>query len=113
MNKKYLIYAMEGEKMCFTHALLNARQLKAKGYEVKIIIEGAACKLIQVLEDEKNSLYLELKEDNTIVGVCLACSKVLGVYEANVASGIPMLNDMMGHAGIAPYAEEGYETLIF
>lgn len=62
MTKKYLIYAMEGEKMCFTHALLNAKQLKAKGYEVKIIIEGAACKLIQVLEDEKNSLYLELKE---------------------------------------------------
>ncbi len=113
MTGKYLIYAMEGEKMCFLHALMNARQLKAKGHEVKIVLEGAACKLIQVLEAEKNPLYLGLKEDKTIVGVCLACSKVLGVYEANVAYGIPMLNDMTGHAGIAPYAEEGYETLIF
>ena len=61
----------------------------------------------------KEPLYLGLKEDKTIAGVCLACSKVLGVYEANVASGIPMLDDMMGHAGIAPYTEKGYETLIF
>ncbi len=113
MSKKYLIYAMQGEKMCFLHALMNARQLKAKGHEVRIVLEGAACKQIQVLEGEKNSLYLGLKEDKTIAGVCLACSKVLGVYDANVASGIPMLNDMMGHAGIAPYAEEGYETLLF
>ncbi|MDI9471516.1 MAG: hypothetical protein GX260_02795 [Tissierellia bacterium] len=113
MSKKYLIYAMQGEKMCFLHALMNAKQLKAKGHEVKIVLEGAACKLIPVLENEKNPLYFGLKEDKTIAGVCLACSKVLGVYEANVASGIPMLNDMMGHAGIAPYVEEGYETLIF
>lgn len=113
MTKKYLIYTMEGEKMCFLHALMNAKQLKAKGHEIKLVMEGASCKLIPVLEEEKNPLYLGLKEDKTIAGVCLACSKVLGVYEANLASGIPMLSDMMGHAGIAPYAEEGYETLIF
>lgn len=113
MTKKFLIYAMEGEKMCFLHALMNAKQLKEAGHEVKIVLEGAACKLIGPLEEEKNRLYMTFKEDKTIAGVCLACSKVLGVYEENLASGIPMLDDMMGHAGILPYVKEGFETLIF
>ncbi|MEL3908544.1 MAG: hypothetical protein P1P64_05960 [Treponemataceae bacterium] len=111
--KKILIYAMEGKKMCFLHALMNAKQLKEKGYEVKIIMEGMACTLIKELETEKNKLYLNLKSDKTIAGVCLACSKVLGVYDENLASDIPLLDDMNGHAGILPYVTEGYDTIVF
>ncbi|HHT19984.1 MAG TPA: hypothetical protein GXZ74_00920 [Tissierellia bacterium] len=111
--KKYLIYAMEGEKMCFLHALMNADQLIEAGYEVKLIIEGAACKLITVLEAENNRLYLKLKENGTIHGVCLACSKVLGVYEENEKSGIPFLNDMNGHAGVKDFVDKGYEVMVF
>ncbi|NLM01502.1 MAG: hypothetical protein GX220_08645 [Treponema sp.] len=111
--KKILIYAMEGKKMCFLHALMNAKQLKEQGNEVKIIIEGEACKLIGELEKENNNLYVELKASKIIAGVCLACSKVLGVFETNEASGIPLLADMMGHAGIAQYLSNGYETVVF
>ena len=39
MTKKYLIYAMQGEKCAFA-CLMNAKQLKAKGHEVKIVLEG-------------------------------------------------------------------------
>lgn len=111
--KKHLIYAMEGEQMCFLHALMNAEQLQTAGYEVKIIIEGAACKLIPVLEADGNRLYLKLKENGTIKGVCLACSKMLGVYEDNEKSGIPFLSDMNGHAGMKDLIDQGYEVMVF
>ena len=63
--KKILIYAMEGKKMCFLHALMNAKQLKGGGHDVKIVIEGQACTLIGELEKDENKLYLSLKEDGT------------------------------------------------
>jgi len=35
----------------------------------------------------------------------------LGVYEQNLATGLPMLNDMTGHAGVRPYIEQGYSVI--
>lgn len=111
--KKILIYTMEGKKMCFLHALMNAKQLKEAGNEVKIVLEGMSCVLPKELEEEKNALYLALKNDGTIVGVCLACSKALGVYEDNKNANLKLLDDMYNHAGVLDYVKNGYEVLIF
>lgn len=111
--EKFLIYAMEGKKMCFLHALMNAKQLSEAGKEVKIILEGQAVSLPKELEEGKNPLYLALKEKGMIHGVCLACSKQLGADEDNLAFGLTMLNDMNGHAGILSFVEDGYQTLVF
>lgn len=109
--KKILFYAMNGEKMCFQHVLLNAMDLSSAGAEVKIIFEGASVKLVSVLEEEKNPLYIKAKEAGIIAGICLACSKVLGVYEQNLKTGLPLLGDMMGHAGVKEYIEDGYQVI--
>ncbi|NLX82277.1 MAG: hypothetical protein GXZ04_00440 [Clostridiales bacterium] len=109
--KKMLFYGMTGEKSCFLHVLLNAAQLHEAGHEVKLIFEGASVKLVPVLEKEKNPVYLKIKEAGLIAGICLACSKVLGVYEDCVATGLPMLSDMSGHAGIMPFIQDGYEVI--
>lgn len=111
--KKFLIYTMEGKKMCFLHALMNAKQLKEVGHEVKIVMEGMSCVLPKELEEEKNPLYLGLKNDGTIQGVCLGCSKTLGVYEDNEKAGLRFLSDMYNHAGVLDYVNDGYEVLIF
>lgn len=109
--KKILFYGMTGEKMCFQHILMNALDLNTEGVDVKIIFEGASVKLVSKFEDENNPLYRKAKEADLIAGICFACSKVLDVYEANLKSGLPMLNDMSGHAGIKKYLEEGYEVI--
>ena len=109
--EKVLFYAMTGEKMCFQHVLLNAVDLSEVGNEVKIIFEGASVKLVAMLEEEKNPLYLKAKEAGLIAGICLACSKAMGVYEENLASGLAMLDDMMGHAGIKNYINNGYQVI--
>lgn len=111
--KKVLIYTMEGQEMCFLHALMNAKDLKAKGFEVKVILEGKSVTLPQILEEEKNPLYLALKENGTIAGICKGCSTKLGVLETNEKLGFTMLDDMMGHAGFSSYLEEGYQVITF
>lgn len=102
---------MTGEKICFSHILMNALDLKAEGMEVRIIFEGASVKLIPQLEEEKDPLYLKAKEQGLIAGICLACSKALGVYEQSLVSGLPFLSDMMGHAGMKSYILEGFEVV--
>lgn len=106
-----LFYGMTGEKMCFQHILLNALDLNGYGKTVKIIFEGASVKLVSVFEEEKNPLYLKAKELGLIAGVCVACSKVLGVYEQNKATGLSMLDDMNGHAGMKNYINDGFSVI--
>jgi hypothetical protein len=109
--KKILFYAMTGEKMCFQHVLMNALDLHNSGHEVKIIFEGASVKLPSVLQEESNPLFGKALKAGLVAGICFACSKVMGVFEVNQALGLPMLDDMYGHAGMKPYLEEDYEVV--
>ncbi len=109
--KKMLLYGMTGEKMCFLHVLMNAIDLASSGREVRIVFEGASVKLVSTFEEEKNPLYMKARELGLIAGVCLACSKMMGVYEKNQASGLPFLEDMNGHAGMKPFLDEGYQVV--
>jgi hypothetical protein len=109
--EKILYYGMTGEKMCFQHVLMNALDLHSTGAEVKIIFEGASVKLVPQFEEENNPLYRRARNTGLIAGVCLACSKVLGVYEQNVKSGLTMLDDMSGHAGMKNYINDGYKVI--
>lgn len=104
--KKILIYIMQGETMCFLHGVMNARALKAAGHEVKIIMEGQSVKLGDHPEVQK------LADEGILAGVCKACSAVLGVLEKNQDLGLTLLDDMNGHAGMAPYLDQGYDVIV-
>ncbi len=108
---KVLFYAMRGEKMCFLHVLMNAVDLAGKGHEVKVIFEGKSVALAPQLADEKNPLYLKAREAGVIAGVCRACAMQFEVAAEVERVGLPLLSDMMGHAGMAPYAAEGYQII--
>ena len=109
--EKVLFYGMSGEKMCFQHVLMNALDLHEAGQEVKIIFEGASVKLVPQFEEENNPLYNKAKKAGLIAGICLACSKVLGVYDDNLKTELPMLDDMNGHAGMKNYLKDGFQVI--
>ena len=109
--EKVLFYGMTGEKMCFLHVLMNALQLSDTGRDVRIVFEGASVKLVGPLEEEQNPLYLKAKAKGLIAGICLACSKVMGVYDQNAATGLPLLDDMNGHAGMKPFMDLGFVVI--
>ncbi|MBW2591857.1 MAG: cytoplasmic protein, partial [Deltaproteobacteria bacterium] len=54
--KKIVLFVFNGDPMCFIHVLLNAMDMKAKTYDIKIIIEGSAVQLIPELIKEGHTL---------------------------------------------------------
>ncbi len=114
--KKVVLFAFNGEAMCFVHVLLNGLDMKEKGNEVKIVIEGAATKLVPVLSEPTSILngpYKKAKESGLIDGVCKACAGKMGTIADAQAEGLTLLDDMMGHPGIGRYLNDGYTVMAF
>lgn len=109
--KKVVFFAFKGEEMCFMHLLLNALDLNEKGIEAKIVMEGEAVKLIQVLEESNNKLYQKAKDLNLFDSICKACSAKMGVLEYNQTCGIPMNGELQGHPPMVDYIKAGFEII--
>jgi hypothetical protein len=90
--------------------------MKARGVDVKVVIEGSATKLIPDLAKQGNpmaSLYTKAKGEGLIDGVCKACSNKMGTLDAAKQEGLRLLDDMSGHPGMARYQEQGFEVITF
>lgn len=114
--KKIALFAFESDSICFIHVLLNALDLKAKGQEVRIVLEGSATKLVPEIAREQSPLfrlYRQAKEQGLFEGACKACSTKLNVIEAVGQEKLPLLDDMSGHPSMSHYLEEGYEIITF
>ena len=109
--KKIAFFPFKGEKMCFMHVLINALDLHEKGVDTKIIVEGEAVKLIKVLEEEENKLYLKVKDLGLFDSICKACSAQMGVLEYNETTGIAIKGNANGHPAIYDYIKDGYEII--
>ncbi|MEZ4528723.1 MAG: cytoplasmic protein [Desulfobacterales bacterium] len=114
--KKTALFVFNGDPMCFIHVLLNALDMKEKGYEAQIIVEGAATKLVPELvkvEHPLAGLWKKVLSAGLVGGVCEACSRKMGTLDAAKEQGLNLLNDMNGHPGMARYREEGFEIISF
>jgi len=114
--RKFALFVFNGDPVCFIHVLLNALDMKAKGHEAKIIMEGDSVKLLPELVKSGHPLK-GLWEKNLAAGlmegVCRACSGKMETLEAAKEQGLTLLDDMSGHPGISTYRDQGYEILIF
>ena len=114
--KKVALFAFNGDPMCFIHVLLNALDMKDRGYEAKIVIEGAATKLIPELAKENNpmhNLWEKVKAAGLVDGACKACSNKMGTLEAAKDQGLTLLDEMAGHPSMARYRDDGFEIVSF
>ena len=66
--QKFALFVFNGDPLCFIHVLLNALDIKAKGHEAKIILEGASVKLISELVQPGNPLN-GLWKKNLVAGL--------------------------------------------
>ncbi|MGC8657731.1 MAG: DsrE family protein [Desulfomonilaceae bacterium] len=102
--------------MCFVHVLLNALDMKKKGFDVRVVIEGSSTKLIPDLarsDNPFNNLYSQVKREGLLFAVCKACSSKMNVLDAVVAEGLPLADNMSGHPSLGDYLEEGYQIITF
>ncbi len=114
--KKIALFVFNGDPMCFIHVLLNALDMKEKGYDAKIIIEGAATKLIPELvkpDNPLNKLWDKVKNSDLVDGVCRVCSKKMGTLKALQEQGLALLDEMNGHPSMATYRANGFEIISF
>ena len=114
--KKVALLAYNGELMCFAHVMLYALDFDKKGYEVKVVIEGSATKLISELAEPDapfSHLYSQLKEKGLLTCICQACSQKMGTFAEAERQGLSIVGDMQGHPSIDTYLAEGYEIISF
>jgi hypothetical protein len=114
--KKIALFAFNGELMCFGHVLLNALDMNGKGYEARIVFEGAATKLIPRLAKDDtpfHHLYVQTKEKGLVDGVCKACATKMGVLDDVKREGLTLLSEMSGHPSMARYRDQGFEIVTF
>ena len=114
--EKVVLVAFQGEAMCFVHVLLNAIEMHEKGFKAKIIIEGAAVKLVKELNDPAvpfADLYEKVKDMELIEGVCKACAAKMGTLESAKEQKLDILDSMHGHPSLAKYIDMGYKIITF
>jgi len=113
---KFALFVFNGDPMCFIHVLLNALDMKEKGNEAKIIIEGSATQLIPELaksDHPMHQLWQKVNDGGLVAGACRACSNKMGTLKDAEAQGLSLLDDMSGHPGMAGYRADGYEIISF
>ena len=114
--KKMALFVFNGDPMCFIHVLLNALDMDEKGYEAKIIVEGAATKLIPELakpENQLHGLWEKAIAAGLVEGVCRACAGKMETLEAAEKAGLPILADIAGHPAMSRYRDSGFEIISF
>lgn len=112
---KLAIFTFNGEMMCFVHALLNALDLQAQGHEVCLVVEGTATKLAAEFDGHGTfgQLFLKVRDQRLLAGFCQACAVKMGTLGEVKRLGLPLLSDMQGHAGMAPFLAQGYQIVTF
>ncbi len=115
--KKIALFAFNGEPMCFAHVLLNGFDLREKGYDARIIMEGSASRLVKDLHEDETlpfaKLYKKAVAEGLIDVVCDACSQKMGSKESALEQGLTIVGDMKGHPSVSKYLAEGFEVMTF
>lgn len=114
MPSKVAIFAFNGEPMCFVHALLNTLDMQEKGYDVKLIIEGSATRLVKHFTNPDvpfAGVYAKVKDAGLINCVCRACAAKMDSLEEAEAQQLSLCREMSGHPSMASYLEQGYQII--
>jgi hypothetical protein len=114
--KKIVLVAFSGGSSCFVHVLLNALEMKERGWEVRVVIEGQATGQVKEMgspDHGMHALYERTKSNGLIDAVCKACAHQMGALEAAEEQGLPISAEMSGHVSIGRYIEDGFEPILF
>jgi len=113
---KVVLLAFRGELLCFTHVLLNAIDMRGRGFDVRIVLEGGS--VVQARElgapgKPFSELFAEVRQARLIDAVCKACAHKMGALESCLQQGLPLRGEMQGHAPLADYIAQGFQIITF
>ncbi len=114
--KKFALFVFNPDPMCFIHVLLNALDMKSRGHDCQIVMEGASVKLIPELISAShplNSLWHKVIDQDLVAGVCRACAGKMGTLDAALSQDLTILDDMSGHPSMAGFKDNDFEIITF
>ena len=122
-GRRLLFVLFQGGQCELTHALLYALDLTERGHEVALILEGPAIAATVAMDDGQgrfSQLLRAVRERGllrgacrTAAGGCASTDPGARVLEGLGARGIPLLDELDGHAGVGEYVDRGYELVTF
>jgi hypothetical protein len=113
-SRKVALFTFCESPGCFIHMLLNAIDMKQRGWDVKVVIEGDSTKLVSLLRNETKMGSVEWHralQAGVIDCVCKACAQRNGTLPAVIEQGLRLCDEMNGHPAMARYIEDGYEIV--
>jgi len=114
--KKIALIAYDGELASFAHVMLYALDFSSKGYDVKVVIEGSATRLITELgrpDAPFANLYRELRDKHLLACICESCSVKMGTFTVAQEQGLQIDGEMKGHPSLERFVDDGYEIVTF
>ena len=114
--EKTVLFAFRGDPLCFVHVLLNSLDMKKRGQEGLIVLEGESVKLVGPMSEEGhflNPLYKKAREAGLIYGACKACATKLEALGPIEKEGIALVGDMANHPAMGEFIEKGYQVITF
>jgi hypothetical protein len=112
--RKVALFAFSGDPASFAHAMLTAMDMKDRSWEVKVVVEGEATKLLSLLRNETKpfaDIYRRFRDRGFVDCVCRACATRNGVVPVVIEENLKLGGDMAGHPSMAAYMEQGYEVV--
>ncbi len=120
MPRKLLFVVFTNEPCKRNHAFMQALDLEARGTQVRLLLEGEATRCLAEREGRFGALFAAALDRGLLVGACRTAAGGCSTGDpgrdvAAIASeqGLPLLDDMDGHASLGPYVAEGYELVVF
>lgn len=113
---KTVLFAFRGDPLCFIHVLLNSIDMKKRGQEGLIVLEGESVKLVAEMSRPGhflNTLYTKAKSQDLIYGACRACATKLNALDAIEKEGIPLIGTMSNHPSMGEFMDKGYHVVTF
>lgn len=111
---KVVLYAIQDEVPCFVHVMLNALDMHARGWDVRVVVEGQAIKAVPVVAGTGHTmrpLFEKARDAGLFAGACKACASIQRVAEEVQATGLELIGDMSGHPAMGDWIERGYTVI--
>ena len=120
MKRKLLFIVFTNEPCKRNHAFMHALALSQDGHTVRILLEGDGTMSVAERKGHFGEIWADAASAGLIIGACKAaacgCSSddpARNMTAQLEAQGLPLLDEMDGHASINGYVAEGFEIVVY
>jgi len=106
------LFAEKGDTNRVMHGLLYAWDLRDKGFDTVLVLEGLAVRLPLDLSKSDHPMREWWEKVRDIAVACTGCASAMGVIQELRELGIPLKGNEMTHISPSGYLADGYQVIM-